>query len=422
MKTENKITLISIVLLVVVIILASFVGIYKLKDYRVKNVSPKFLLSMEFNHTRSLKMEVDSEDSSSLTSENFEKAKAIVVSKLGDMKVKQYILRQNSENGTIDIQIPENEDTEKIATILNSKGKFEVTDSETGEVLLNKSHVAKVSSATYQQTDNSVLVALRIELNKEGKKIFSDMSNKYVEDETESVNPETGEKNAKNVDIKIDDQTYLSYHFQKNLKAGLLKYLDEGEGIITIPLGLSKNQEDLKKYSESIGILKVLLDNKEMPITYTLTDQIESAEITNTNIFIYIGLAIFALLFIINIIKFKLKGLVMGLLQIGYVALLMLVLRYTNVFISIEGMIATAFIVVINFIFGCAMLKDLDKTKETYLKYLLNLIPLYVIAVVFTFGVIANLTSAGNILFWGLVIMFIYNILITKTVMKAINK
>ncbi len=422
MKTENKITLISVVLLVVIIILASFLGIYKLKDYRVKNISPKFLLSMEFNHTRNLKMEVNDENNDALTKDNYEKAKAIVISKLSDLKVKQYVLRQNSENGTIDIQIPENEDTEKIATILNSRGKFEVTDSETNEVLLNKSHIAKVSSATYQQTDNSILVALKIELNKEGKKIFSDISNKYVEDETEEVNPETGEKNAKNIDIKIDDQTYLSYHFQKNLKAGLLKYLDEVEGVITIPLGLSKNQDDLEKYSEDLSILKVLLDNKEMPITYSLTDQIESAEITNTNIFIYIGIAIFALLFIINIIKFKLKGLVIGLLQIGYVALLMLVLRYTNVFISIEGMFAIAFIVVINFIFGYSILNDLDKIKETYFKYLLNLIPLYVLAIVFTFGIIANLTSIGNILFWGLAIMFIYNILITKTVMKAINK
>lgn len=414
MKTENKITLISIILLVVVIILASFLGIYKIKDYKVKNVLPKFLLSMEFNHTRNLKMEPATDDSSLLTKENFESAKAVVISKLSDLKVKQYVLKQNSEDGKIDIQIPENDDTAKIATILYQNGVFEVIDSETDEVLLNKSHIANTSVVSYQQTDNSTLIALRIELNKEGKTIFYSMSDKYV--------GSSEDENTKNININIDGQTYLSYYFQKNIKPGLLKYLDENEGVITVPLGLSNNQEELKNYSNIANNLKIVLDNKEMPITYSLVDEIESAEITNINIFIYIGIAIFAVLFIINIIKFKLKGLIMGLLQIGFVALLMLVLRYTNVFIAIDGMLALVFIVVLNFIFGLKILKDIDNIKETYLKYLLNLIPLYVLAIVFSFGVISNLTSVGNILFWGLVIMYIYNILITKTVIKALNK
>ena len=426
MKTENKITLISVILLVLIIILAAFLGIYTVNDFKVKNILPNYLLSMEFNKTVNLKMEVDTEDSTSLTSDNFESSKAIVVSKLSDLKVKQYVLKQDAENGTIEIQIPDNDDTEKIATVLSSAGKFEVTDAETDEVLLNRSHVDKVSGVTYQQADNSVLVALRIELNKEGKNIFTEMSNKYIQSTSQVADDETGETSeedtTKNVNVQIDGQTYLTYYFQKDLKAGLLKYLDEGEGVITVPIGLSKNEDDLKKYSESVSILKSILDNKEMPITYSLTSEEQSAEITNINTFIYIGIAIFVALFIINIVKFKLKGLVMGLLQIGFIASLMLILRFTNVFIAIEGMFALAFVVVINFIFGLSILKDIDNIKETYIKYLLNLIPLYVIAIVFTFGVIANLTSVGNILFWGLVIMYIYNILVTKTVIKAINK
>ena len=244
MKTENKITLISIILLVIIIIAASFLGIYKIKDYKVKNVLPKYLLSMEFNNTRKLIMEIDEEDTSLITPDNLEKSKSIVISKLDDLKVKQYILKQNSENGTIEVQIPENDDTQKIATILNSAGKFEVTDADTGDVLLNKSHIAKTSAVTYQQADNSILVALRIELNKEGKKIFSEMSKIYVGSEssaeTEAATQDSIEQSSsKNINVQIDGQTYLTYYFQNNLKAGLLKYLDGDEGIITIPLGLS---------------------------------------------------------------------------------------------------------------------------------------------------------------------------------------
>ena len=462
MKTEKKITIISIILLVLVIILASFVGIYRVKDFRVKNLVPNYLLSMEFNKTRNITMEVDDSidtkilDSEGneveekddeieyteengyttveekvnaddlLTKENFEKAKSIIVNKLGDLKVKQYNIKQNLANGTINVQIPENDDSDKIVSALNQNGKFEVTDEETGEVLLNKSHIASTSVVSYTQADNSVLVAVRIELNKEGKKIFSEMSNKYVQTTETVTDEETGEtkdeEQTKNVNIEIDGQTYFTNYFQKNVKAGILKYLDEADGVITLPLGLTSEQEQLKKYADNAENIKILLDNKEMPIKYSISQEMLSAEITDVNIFIYIGIALAIITFIINIFKFKLKGIVLSLLQIGYIALLMLVIRYTNVVISLDGMIGIVISVLINFIFGYAIIKNISGINETFKKYLLNLIPIYVVAIVLAFGTVTNISSLGMILFWGISFMYIYNILITKTILKAVEK
>ena len=425
MKIENKITLIAIIVLVLTIILASFVGIYCVKNYKVKNVLPKFLTSMEFNNTRNIKMEADEEEDSLLTQDNFEQSKSIIINKLNDLKVKQYILRQNLENGTIELQIPENEDTEKIVTILNQSGKFEIKDDETDEVLLDKSHIAKTYYEEYPQNDNSVFVALKIELNKEGKKIFSDISNKYIKTTKEVTDEETGQVSEEevtlNISVNIDNQTYLNDYFRNDVKSGLVKYLDASNGTIIIPIGVSKEQSQLNKYKENVDVLRIILDNKQMPISYSLTDEIQSAELSNINIFICIGVAILLILFIINIYKYKLNGLILSLIQIGYIAFLILLLRYAKVFISIEGMCALAFVAFINFIFGLAILKNIDNVNVIFKKYLLNFIPLYVLAIVFSFGVIVNLVSVGNILFWGLLIMFIYNLLITKTVFKIIN-
>ena len=59
MKAQKIITLITVILLVVIISFASFVGIYKKKDYKVVNVVPKYTLGMQFNNSRKVTFTVD---------------------------------------------------------------------------------------------------------------------------------------------------------------------------------------------------------------------------------------------------------------------------------------------------------------------------------------------------------------------------
>ena len=59
MKGYKTIRIITIILLVIITTIASFGGIYKLKEYKVVNVIPEYLLGMEFNDSRVIKLEVD---------------------------------------------------------------------------------------------------------------------------------------------------------------------------------------------------------------------------------------------------------------------------------------------------------------------------------------------------------------------------
>ena len=58
-KQQKIITIIAVILLVVIITLASFVGIYKKQEYKVANVVPNYILGMEFTGSRVVDLSVD---------------------------------------------------------------------------------------------------------------------------------------------------------------------------------------------------------------------------------------------------------------------------------------------------------------------------------------------------------------------------
>ena len=125
------------------------------------------------------------------------------------------------------------------------------------------------------------------------------------------------------------------------------------------------------------------------------------------------------------IIKYKIKGLLISIANVGFIALLLLILRYTNVIISIEGIGAIILIVLINLKLNQTILdktKTLDIVNEaivsTYKEMFLKLVPIMIITLVFCFSGWTNLSSFGMIMFWGLILIATYNIIVTKTLLK----
>lgn len=453
MKIEKKLTIIAIILLTLVIIAASFIGIYKYKGYSIKNVVPKYLLSMNFENTRNLKMTVDdsvvsktvydsqgnevtqeegveyseedgyktvenkANSEEQLTEKNYKMAKSIIIKRLNASGIEQYVIRQNSKNGEINVQIPENDNTDDIISLLSGQGKFELSDSDTKEVLMNNSDIKDVKVVYGQIDATNTTVYLQIQFNKIGSKKLEDISKKYIETTTQVTNEngETEDKTeTKKVSIAFDGETYRTTYFGETMT----------EGTLNVAVGAGKDSKELEKYIKTANQISILLNNGLMPLKYAQTQSTLSQEIGQNyiDILIYIGIAILVILFIINVFKFKLNGLISSLLQIGFVALLLLTIRYTNVVISLEGMIGILIIVLLNFIFNYLILKDIDNSNKTILKLLTNLVPLYIIAAIFTFEKTINIASLGMILFWGIAIIFIYNLLITKTILKLLKK
>ena len=241
----KKIKLITEILAIVVICLVSFVGIYtqsankmenKVKDYNfskdlkgyrelVFNVSDATevldssgkVIGNTDNYTDSLiesnsyqktenKINLDED----LTKENYEKAKSIIETRLKSLKVEDYNLSLNTENGDIYLQIPENNETDHIVSNILQVAKFEIKDSEdTSNVLVTNEDLKRIS-AVYNTTTSGTTVYLQIEFNKSGKNILKQLSTgEYATNENttnSTENTTNDEENLENTDVETSSE------------------------------------------------------------------------------------------------------------------------------------------------------------------------------------------------------------------------
>src|SRR5699024_3420113 len=105
------------------------------------------------------------------------------------------------------------------------------------------------------------------------------------------------------------------------------------------------------------------------------------------------------------IIKYRVKGVIASFCSVGFIALYLLILRYTNVVITLEGMFAIALVFVINYIFNIMILNRLQNNMEktftkAITKFSLSMVPMLILAVVCCFSSWMSLFSFGMIVFW----------------------
>lgn len=442
MKKKGLLKLLTI-LVILAICLISFIGIFIKDKNQMVNILPDYKLSMNLTGARTIKLVVDestneviydSEGNVStdgknddgtlkegytkqdekvnpdkvLNGENYEIVKKIIEKRLQTYGVEEYILKQDSDNGEITLEIPENADTDEIISNLIYLGKFEIIDSDTKEVLLDNSSV-KESKAVYSTGDTGTIVYLSIEFNKEGRKKFEDITKTYI-----SSTDEDGNTATKKITINLDDEKLLETHFSETISNGLLQ-LSIGSA--------STDSETIQSYMKQASQVASLIDNEKMPIKYTVESNNYLSTLVNSQTLKIVICTIFIILVIGLIylcIKYKANGVLLSISFIGYIAILLITLRYTNVIISLEAIVAMVALLIANYTFiktilNKAQQNELSKKdiiKQTYIRYASILLPLLIIAIVFTFIKWLPIASIGMIMFWGLIIGFVYNYLV----------
>ena len=248
---------------------------------------------------------------------------------------------------------------------------------------------------------------------------LEEISKKYVKT-TEKQTNENGEEEDKEVTKKVsilfDGQEYRSTYFGDTIT----------DGTLNVAMGSGKDSSSVENYVLIANELKAILNSGILPIQYEISENTVSPRITTDNIKMaaYVVLAIFAISLIYFVIKLKLKGLLAAVLQIGYTALLLLTLRYTNVVISLEGIVGILVGIILNYMFIYFAFKNVEENfvKDIMAKFAVRLIPIYIIAIVFTFNRLANIASLGMTLVWGLIILYVYNLIFTQVTLKEIKK
>ncbi len=352
--------------------------------------------------TRTIKANEDS----SITKENFEKAKKVIQSRLEKMDVYEYNIRLDSITGEIIIELPDNENLSLEQALVSTVGKIEIIDYQNGLILMDDSTL-KEAKMLASNNNNSYQAYLQLTFEKDGKDKLKDISNKY-----QTVTAEDGTETTNYISIKMDDQVISTTYFGEELATGVLQ----------IPMGqATEDFDEYKEVAQSVSMIVDILNDDALPLKYTLSsDNRINSVLTNdvklvAEIVTIVAIAVVSLYLII---RFKLEGLKASILTLGYLGLLNLILRYTNVAITVNALIATVAVVIINYIFVIKYLKRLESNQmkkiallETMKKMYLAIIPICAISIIFTFMSSVVISSIGMILFWGLFLQALYNYL-----------
>lgn len=472
----KKVKLLTITLIIVLVAMVAFVGVYVQKQNRMEDKVRDYSYSMDLKGTRNVTLKVSKENKTTikdsngnevknsenltdeeitqkgytkeetpynseeaLTVENYKKSKEILEKRLEAMNVQNYVIKLNEQTGDIILELAEDEKTDSIISNVGTTGKFEIVDTQTNEVLITNKDI-KLANVMYGSgsstgtTSSGTTVYLNIEFTKEGKQKLEEISNKYIKSEDTGADENTTEnetsenttdetKNEKTITMKIDDEEIMSTSFDEPIRTGKLQ-LSVGRA--------TTDQDTLQDSITQASSMATVLDTGNLPIKYEVSgNEYILSDITENELQIvqYALIGIVAIGLIVLIIRYKSTGLLGAISYIGLVALFVLIIRYTNVVLSIEGIFAIAITLLLNYIFVNKLLAKLKQSevkkenikqaiKETYKEFFIKIIPICIMVITFCFIKWIPISSFGMVMFWGIALIAIYHISVTNSLLR----
>lgn len=475
MKAQKRLNVILVVLIIVLVSIISFVGIFyqsrnemvsripayksgtNIKGYRIVTleVSEDGTKSgEESTENKTTENEVAENETSNNeeskntenNADNYKKSAEIIKKRLKNLKVEDYSVSLDENTGKIEIDLPENDQTDIILSDITQKGNFQIADSSTNEVLLSNSDIKSVDVGK-QVNGSYTVVYMNINFNMQGAKKFKNVTVKYqnnvsentiaagntteenttttensTEENTTSDESADSSNESRQVVLKIDDTTMMTTSFTEVIDNGTL----------SLTIGSSKDNDEIQTYVYGGDNLAAIIENEAMPLQYEIKgNTYVASEIgtSNIKIIVYVEIAIALVISLYLIIRYRVKGIMATILSVGYVAILLLAIRYANVVLSIEGILAIALSFVVNTVFNIMLLNRIkeknmtaeekkQKYNEALKRYSLSIIPIVIIAVVCCLVNWDAIYSFGMVMFWGIIISIIYNLTFTNVVVK----
>lgn len=475
MKAQKRLNVILVVLIIVLVSIISFVGIFYQSRNEMVSRIPEYKSGTNIKGYRIVTLEVSEDGTKSgeestenkttenevaenetsnneesknteNNADNYKKSAEIIKKRLKNLKVEDYSVSLDENTGKIEIDLPENDQTDIILSDITQKGNFQIADSSTNEVLLSNSDIKSVDVGK-QVNGSYTVVYMNINFNMQGAKKFKNVTVKYqnnvsentiatentTEENTTTTENSTEENStsdesadssneSRQVVLKIDDTTMMTTSFTEVIDNGTL----------SLTIGSSKDNDEIQTYVYGGDNLAAIIENEAMPLQYEIKgNTYVASEIGTSNIkmIVYVEIAIALVISLYLIIRYRVKGILATILSIGYVAILLLAIRYANVVLSIEGILAIALSFVVNTVFNIMLLNRIkeknmtaeekrQKYNEALKRYSLSIIPIVIIAVVCCLVNWDAIYSFGMVMFWGIIISIIYNLTFTNVVVK----
>ena len=435
-----------IIVLIILLALISFGGIYIQKTKFVENILPEYKLGPDFTGLRNIGLKVsdatkdiyydldgnvvDEEGKNTtkkvesvnkeenLTKDNYKKAKEIIEKRLEKIKQVQYTsagivenkaidyytIKQNEETGKIELKLPENANTDMVLRYVATKGDFTIVDDQ-DNVLMDNSYI-KEAYVGYSSTSSGVTVYLTIQFDKQGTEKLKEISNTFIK-----TTDEEGNDTTKKIKVKIDDSEMLNTYFTEEIS----------NGMIQLSFGTATGNS-LATYAQEAKNLETLLNAGNLPIVYEADENHYVLSDINKDMLFIPAIVIMSLLvigIIILIVKYKVKGLLGAISIIGYIAAFLIIVRLTNVVITLEGVAGIITSIILEYI---SIMYALNKMKENtdltcnqcFTKFLPILVPIAISTVILCFVKWLPIYSFGMTMFWGIILVIVYNHVVTK--------
>ena len=494
----KKVKILTIVLAIILVTLIAFGGIYLPTQNRMENKVKDYELGRELDSQRVIELKIketstdNSEKNSSeettdsgnteetekseettstenksteneLTEKDYENAKKIMENRLQALGAQDYTISLDKENGTVRVELAENDNVDMYIYYLYASQKITIKDTESKDILLNDDMIKGAKYSYSNDSKGAYQVYEEIELTKDGQAKLNELLNDYAllatdvteienakkasesestktestsEESTETTeNTSTDEQNTESTETQSTTEE-TSSNSETTKKTAKLYVNDTTydiskieKGKITVKIGSSSTNTTSVNNNISKAAEIAMLENAgKLPADYELdTNRYEYSSITQKEI-IYFAITMLAILVIILLVYcviYKKSGILASISFVGFVSIFSLLIRYTNVAISIEGISAIIIVMIINLIINREILSKTKKmnlvneaVKSTYKNIYLKLIPVGILTIVFCLSKWESLSSFGMIMFWGLVLTAIYNVIVTRTLLN----
>lgn len=497
----KKVKILTIILAIILLTLIAFGGIYVQTQNRMENKVKDYELGRELKSQRVIELKIkeststDSENSSSdentetdssketekseettstenestenkltenkLTEKDYENAKKIMEKRLQALGAQDYTISLDKENGTVRVELAENDNVDMYIYYLYASQKITIKDTDSKDILLNDEMIKGAKYSYTSDSKGAYQVYEEIELTKDGQAKLNELLNDYAllatdvaeienakkaseseSTKTESTSEEstestenTEEQNTESTEIQSTTEE-TSSNSETTKKTAKLYVNDTTydvskieKGKITVKIGSSSTNTTSVNNNISKAAEIAMLENAgKLPADYEVdTNRYEYSSITQKEIiyFAIVMIAILVITLLVYCVIYKKSGILASISFVGFVASFSLLIRYTNVAISIEGISAIIVVMIINLIINREILSKTKKmnlvneaVKATYKNVYLKLIPVGILTIVFCLAKWESLSSFGMIMFWGLVLTAIYNATITRTLLN----
>ncbi|MCI8396363.1 MAG: hypothetical protein HFJ52_01360 [Clostridia bacterium] len=459
---ERKLKIILCTLVIVLITLIAFVGVY-VKDVVIfKSKLPEYSLAPEFGEKRITSLKISEEENEIIydkdgkivdaipeganeedyekkkekvnkedayKAENYKIVKKVIEGRLENQGVEDYKVRVDENTGKATIELPDDLKTDTLIQYMLLKGDFSIKDSKTGDILMDKTQVESAKAVYTNSQNGGVVVILNIRFNKEGKVKLAEISKEYLKtedtnktEENETENEESSDEDVKKVTVAIQGQDVITTQFEEEMT----------EGELPITFGTATDAETLTAYLDQARFYAMLIDNQDMPLIYEVENSISMQGKLEDNATKIVMAVVFISLVIIClylIFKYKVNGIIAILSFIAWVSLLLIIVRYTATELSLNSIVAITVLMILDVFLVVKMLSNIEKepsyenvaktTLQVYVKNVEVIIAVLIAAVVFTFMQKAVAFSFGMTLFYGIISIAIANLVFLRTMLLA---